>query len=92
MLKKDIVIGMGEIGLPIFKLLSKKIPTDGFDKVEKLNSNKFSNIKHIEFLHICIPFSKNFEKSVIQLFKKFKTLYFNAMRKTCSIEAGSSKL
>ena len=62
---------MGEIGLPIFKLLSKKIPTDGFDKVEKLNSNKFSNIKHIEFLHICIPFSKNFEKSVIQLSKKF---------------------
>ena len=71
MLKKDIVVGLGEIGLPIFKLLSKKIKIDGFDKIEKLNSNKFSNIKNIEFMHICIPFSKDFEKSVLQLTKKF---------------------
>ena len=71
MLKKDIVVGLGEIGLPIFKLLSKKIKIDGFDKIEKLNSNKFSNIKNIEFMHICIPFSKNFEKSVLELTKKF---------------------
>ena len=71
MLKKDIVVGLGEIGLPIFKLLSKKIKIDGFDKIEKLNSNKFSNIKNIEFMHICIPFSKDFEKSVLRLTKKF---------------------
>jgi UDP-N-acetyl-D-mannosaminuronate dehydrogenase len=71
LLKKDIVVGLGEIGLPIFKLLSKKIKIDGFDKIEKLNSNKFSNIKNIEFMHICIPFSKDFEKSVLQLTKKF---------------------
>ena len=71
MLKKDIVVGLGEIGLPIFKLLSKKIKIDGFDKIEKLNSNKFSNIENIEFMHICIPFSKDFEKSVLQLTKKF---------------------
>ena len=71
MLKKDIVVGLGEIGLPIFKLLSKKIKIDGFDKIEKLNSNKFPNIENIEFMHICIPFSKDFEKSVLQLTKKF---------------------
>ena len=71
MLKKDIVVGLGEIGLPIFKLLSKKIKIDGFDKIEKLNSNKFPNIENIEFMHICIPFSKDFEKSVSQLTKKF---------------------
>ncbi len=71
MLKKDIVVGLGEIGLPIFKLLSKKIKIDGFDKIEKFNTNNFSNIKNIEFMHICIPFSKDFEKSVLQLTKKF---------------------
>jgi len=71
LLKKDIVVGLGEIGLPIFKLLSKKIKIDGFDKIEKLNSNKFPNIENIEFMHICIPFSKDFEKSVSQLTKKF---------------------
>tara|TARA_Y100000590_G_scaffold339999_1_gene387676 strand:- start:1534 stop:2289 length:756 start_codon:yes stop_codon:yes gene_type:complete len=71
LIKKDIVIGLGEIGFPIFKLLSKKIKVDGFDKIEKLNTNNFSNIKNIEFMHICIPFSKNFEKSVLQLTKKF---------------------
>ena len=71
MIKKDVVIGLGEIGFPILKLLSKKIKVDGFDKIEKLNTNNFSNIKNIEFMHICIPFSKNFEKSVLQLTKKF---------------------
>ena len=71
MLKKDIVIGMGEIGLPIFKLLSKNMPVDGFDKIEKLNSEKFLNIKKIELMHICIPFTKSFQKIVIQLSKKY---------------------
>ena len=71
LLKKDIVIGLGEIGLPIFKLLSKNIKIDGFDKIEKLSTNKFSNIKKIEFMHICIPFFNDFEKIVTQLTKKF---------------------
>ena len=71
MIKKDIVIGLGEIGFPILNLLSKKIKIDGFDKIKKLNTNNFSNIQNVEFMHICIPFSKNFEKSVIQLTKKF---------------------
>jgi len=70
-LKKDIVIGMGEIGLPIFKLLSKNIPVDGFDKIEKLNSEKFLDVKKIELMHICIPFTKSFQKIVIQLSKKY---------------------
>ena len=71
MLKKDIVIGMGEIGLPIFKLLSRNMPVDGFDKFEKLNSEKYYNIKKIELMHICIPFTKSFQKNVIQLYKKY---------------------
>jgi UDP-N-acetyl-D-mannosaminuronate dehydrogenase len=71
-LKKDIVIGLGEIGLPIFKLLSKYFPTDGFDKIEKLNSQKFSKTKDIELMHVCIPFTKSFQSEVIKLEKKFK--------------------
>jgi len=27
MVKKNMVVGLGEIGLPIYKLVSKKIPT-----------------------------------------------------------------
>jgi UDP-N-acetyl-D-mannosaminuronate dehydrogenase len=37
---KDIVIGLGEIGLPIFKLLSKGFPTAGYDLDPKLMKNK----------------------------------------------------
>ena len=58
---------MGEIGLPIFKLLSKNMLVDGLDKIEKLNSEKFIDIKKIELMHICIPFTKSFQKNVIQL-------------------------
>ena len=54
---------MGEIGLPIFKLLSKNMPVDGLDKIEKLNSEKFIDIKKIELMHICIPFTKSFQKN-----------------------------
>ena len=31
-MKKDIVAGLGEIGFPIFKILSKNFPIEGFDK------------------------------------------------------------
>jgi len=66
------VVGLGEIGLPIFKLLSKYFPTDGFDKIEKLNLQKFSKTKDIELMHVCIPFTKSFQSEVIELEKKFK--------------------
>ena len=71
MMKKDIVIGLGEIGMPIFKLLSKKIPTDGYDKTKKLNSIKFPNVENIEIMHVCIPFTKSFSNNVMQLTSKF---------------------
>ena len=66
------MVGLGEIGLPIFKLLSKYFPTDGFDKIEKLNLQKFSKTKDIELMHVCIPFTKSFQSEVIELEKKFK--------------------
>tara|TARA_Y100000780_G_C13570579_1_gene372729 strand:- start:636 stop:773 length:138 start_codon:yes stop_codon:yes gene_type:complete len=40
-MKKDIIVGLGEIGYPLFKILEKKIPIDGYDKIKKLNSENF---------------------------------------------------
>ena len=53
-MKKDIIVGLGEIGYPLFKILEKKIPIDGYDKIKKLNSENFSNITEIKFMHICL--------------------------------------
>ena len=42
MMKKDVVAGLGEIGLPILKILSKKEKIVGYDLNEKLmNKTKF---------------------------------------------------
>ena len=66
--------GLGEIGLPIFKLLSSACPTEGFDVDPKRmtkNNSKYENYP-IKFLHICIPFNSNFVKNVQLLKNKFK--------------------
>ena len=72
--KKNIIAGLGEIGLPIHNLLSKKSVTLGFDTNEKLMDkkifDKYENTPTL-FLHICIPFSKNFIKHTKELVKKF---------------------
>jgi len=73
-MKKDVVAGLGEIGLPILKLFSKKSITVGFDINEKLmNSSKFKKFESYptSFLHIAIPVSKNFSSNIISLSKKF---------------------
>jgi len=74
MIKKNMVVGLGEIGLPIYKLISKKIPTASYDINPKL-INKKNNKKYeksdISLLHVCIPFSKRFLKDVVLIFKKF---------------------
>ena len=71
---KDVVAGMGEIGRPIQKLISKGEFTVGFDINQTLmNADKFK--KNIDvptrILHICIPFTNNFHKNVITLCDKF---------------------
>ena len=54
-MKKDIVAGLGEIGLPILKLISKKENIVGYDLNKKLmNEKKFikiSNYKNTFFTH-----------------------------------------
>ena len=73
--KKNVVAGIGEIGTPINRILSNVEPTVGYDLNPKLmNKKKFSQYKNLEtsFLHICIPFTKNFQKNIISLNKKFQ--------------------
>ena len=62
-MKKDIVAGLGEIGLPILKLISKKENAVGYDLDKKLmNEKKFNKLQDIQtrFLHIAIPVKKKF--------------------------------
>jgi len=73
-MKKNIVCGLGEIGNPIVKLLSKSSLTLGFDINKKLmNEKKFLKYESLPtlFLHVCIPFNKNFEKNVEKLSNQF---------------------
>ena len=72
--KKNIVVGLGEIGKPILKLFSKYDLVIGYDINPKLMNKKifeqFSSLDTL-FLHVCIPFNEKFIKSVILLIKKF---------------------
>ena len=73
--RKDVVAGLGEIGLPIQKLLSKTITVIGYDKRSELidisKTKRFEKYE-TEILHVCIPFTKNFISNVKELEKKFK--------------------
>ena len=75
LIKKNIVSGLGEIGSPILHLISRVVPTVGYDVNPKLMDKerfeKYGNIK-TSFLHVCIPFTKNFIDSVITLYEKFE--------------------
>ena len=67
-MKKDVVAGLGEIGSPILKLLSKKYNVVGFDIDKKLMKNiksQKSQKYQTSFLHIKIPVSQKFDSSVI---------------------------
>ena len=72
---KEVVIGLGEIGKPILKILSKTSLTVGYDINEKLmNKSKFAKYEstNTNFLHICIPFTNEFLKIVLSLNDVFK--------------------
>jgi len=74
-MKKDVVAGLGEIGYPILKFLSKKQITVGYDIDERLmNKSKFKKFQETQtsFLHIAIPATSKFEPNILQLYKKFK--------------------
>jgi UDP-N-acetyl-D-mannosaminuronate dehydrogenase len=73
-LKKNVVVGLGEIGLPILKLISKKTVVVGYDiNSDLMNKKIFKKYQsyQTEILHVCIPFNKNFISNIISLLKKF---------------------
>jgi len=74
-MKKDVVVGIGEIGKPILKLLSKRNITVGFDSNPDLMAErKFERYKNLQtsFLHITIPVTDKFINNVLKLCKKFQ--------------------
>jgi UDP-N-acetyl-D-mannosaminuronate dehydrogenase len=72
--QKNVVAGLGEIGNPILKLISKNNICIGFDinpkMMNKTKYKKFFDLK-TSILHVCIPFDKKFNAKVILLCKKF---------------------
>ena len=74
MKSKDVVAGLGEIGGPILRLVSKSKIAVGFDINSKLvNKKKLEKYSQLEttFLHICIPYNDKFIKNVISLNNRF---------------------
>ena len=74
-MKKDLVVGIGEIGKPILKLLSKNNITVGFDlNPDLVDQKKIERYKKLQtsFLHIAIPMTDKFINNVLKLNKKFK--------------------
>ena len=75
LIKKNVVAGLGEIGTPIYHLISKAVPAIGYDLNEELiDKNFFKKYSSLEtsFLHICIPFNAKFVQNIISLTKKFE--------------------
>jgi hypothetical protein len=74
-MKKHIVAGLGEIGKPILKLLSKDGIVVGFDLnhdlMDQIKFEKYKNLK-TSFLHIAIPGTDNLIDNVLKLDKKFQ--------------------
>ena len=74
-MKKDVVVGIGEIGKPILQLLSKHNIVVGYDLDPNLiNQEKFEKYKNLKtsFLHITIPVTNKFLSDVLRLDKKFQ--------------------
>ena len=74
-MKKNIVAGLGEIGKPILKLLSKNSIIVGFDlNHDLMNEKKFKKYKNFKtsFLHIAIPVSSQSISNVLNLYKTFQ--------------------
>ena len=73
-MKKDVVVGIGEVGKPILKLLSKGNIVVGFDTDPNLmDKKKFERHKNLKtsFLHITIPVTSKFINNILDLYKKF---------------------
>ena len=67
--------GLGEIGKPMLKLISKSTLAIGFDidsnLIEKKRFEKYQDLQTL-FLHICIPFTSKFKSNIFLLYNKFQ--------------------
>jgi UDP-N-acetyl-D-mannosaminuronate dehydrogenase len=72
---KDVIAGLGEIGNPILKLVSKATIAIGYDINPKLVDDaglkKYRDLQ-TRFLHICIPYNERFTTNVKSLFEQFE--------------------
>ena len=70
------MVGLGEIGFPIFRLIKKNFPVIGFDKNKELipKAKKTMDEYDTRFLHICIPFGDEFSHEITRLIDKFVPL------------------
>jgi len=77
----DLVVGLGEIGGPLMQLLKdRNFQVEGFD----IKTPTQVRYKH-DFIHICIPFSKDFH-SIVNLYKKFGKVVIHS-----TVKPGTSK-
>jgi len=74
--ERDVIIGMGEVGHALYKLLLRESePLEGYDiDPKKCFQNSCNTGDQIYFLHICIPFKKfpEFLTSVLKYIREFK--------------------
>lgn len=62
---KGLVLGKGEIGTSLFNILSPRYPTEIIDKGEEA-------IGEFDILHVCFPYSSEFEDQVFKYTDKYK--------------------
>ena len=66
----QIVIGLGEVGMAIMRLIAKKYNVIGIDTFVNMESLK--NMKNIEIMHVAIPYTDKFEEIVNNYKEIFK--------------------
>ena len=78
-MKKDVVAGLGETGLPILKLISKKEIVVGYDLDKNLmNPKKFTKLKIIQLVFYTLLYLS--QKNLIPiLFHYMKNFYQNVL-------------
>jgi len=70
---QTLIVGMGEIGSSLYKILKTKYPTYGVDVRKELSTVDKKHIpEKIDVLHICIRYSDEFEKITKSYCQKYK--------------------
>ncbi len=69
----SLIIGNGEVGAALKRVLEKRKKKQKCDIIDKKDSNYKQSLENIicKTLHICYPYNKNFEKEVLKYCKTF---------------------